>query len=120
MPVAEKEHNRTLKRTVKRIRKFLDDEQFYPRANVVLDRVVLALVSKSVNVAQGVVSLIDAGLPEEAFGLSRTLVEIALSLRFVTNRDSERRAKRFAHYSAKWKLERKRQSKHRVDNVDSA
>lgn len=105
MPQGEKEHNRTLKRTVTKIRQFLDNEQFYPRANVMLDRVVLALVSKSVNVAQGVVSLIDAGLPEEAFGLSRTLVEVALNLRFVTNRDSERRAKRFAHYSAKWKLE---------------
>ena len=88
----DKEHNRTLKRTVKKIRKLLDNKQYYPRANVMLDRVVLALVSKSVNVAQGVVSLIDAGLPEEAFGLSRTLVEVALSLRFVTNRDSERRA----------------------------
>jgi hypothetical protein len=105
MPDEDKEHNRTLKRTVKKIRKSLDDKQFYPRANVMLDRVVLTLVSKSVNVAQGVVSLIDAGLPEEAFGLSRTLVEVALSLRFITNRDSERRANRFAHYSAKWKLE---------------
>lgn len=54
---------------------------------------------------QVVVCLIDEGLPEEAFGLSRTLVEIALSLRFITNRYAERRARRFAHYSAEWKLE---------------
>jgi hypothetical protein len=105
MPEDKTKHSRTLKRTVGKIRKFLDDAQFYPRANVMLDRAALALVSKSVNVAQGVTCLIDAGLPEEAFGLSRTLVEIALNLRFITNRHSERRARRFAHYSAKWKLE---------------
>jgi hypothetical protein len=79
----------------------------------------LALVSKSVNVAQGVVSLIGAGLPEEAFGLSRTLVEIALSLRFVTNRYAERRATKFAHYSAKWKLELIRRALKHFKSQDS-
>jgi len=54
MPQTDKEHNRDLKRTVKKVRKFLNDQQFYPRANVMLDRAVLALVSKSVNVAQGI------------------------------------------------------------------
>lgn len=49
--------------------------------------------------------LIDGGFPEEAFGLSRTLVEIGLNLRFITNRYSERRAQRFVHYYARWKLE---------------
>jgi hypothetical protein len=34
-------------------------------------------------VAQGINALIDAGFPEEAFGLSRTMVEIALNLRFI-------------------------------------
>ena len=97
MPQSEKEHNRDLKRSVKKTREFRDDQHVHPRANVMLGRVV-ALVSKSVNVAEGVVCLIDAGLPEEAFGLSRTLVEIALGLRFVTTSYAELRA-RFAHSS---------------------
>jgi hypothetical protein len=99
------DHKRLLRGTVKKIAVFLNEQRYHPRANVVLDRVVLALVSKAVKVAQGVISLIDAGLPEEAFGVSRTLVEIALSLRFITNRHSERRARRFVHYVGKWKIQ---------------
>jgi Family of unknown function (DUF5677) len=99
------DHKRLLRRTVKNIARFLNEQRYHPRSNVMLDRVVLALVSKAVKVAQGVISLIDAELPEEAFGLSRTLVEIALSLRFITNRHSERRARRFVHYVGKWKIQ---------------
>jgi hypothetical protein len=55
-------------------------------------------------------ALIDAGFPEEAFGMSRTMVEIALNLRFITNRNSEQRAKRFVHYLSRWKLEILRRS----------
>jgi hypothetical protein len=55
-------------------------------------------------------ALIDAGFPEEAFGMSRTMVEIALNLRFITNRNSEQRAKRFAHYIGRWKMELMRRS----------
>ena len=57
-----------------------------------LDRVVLALVSKAVTLSEAVDCLVDAGFDEEAFGLSRTLVEVAFNLRFVLNHDSERRA----------------------------
>jgi Family of unknown function (DUF5677) len=98
------DHKQLLKRTVRKIALYLNEQQYHPRSNVMLDRVVLALVSKAVKVAQGVIALIDAGLPEEAFGVSRTLVEIALSLRFITNRHSERRARRFVHYVGKWKI----------------
>jgi hypothetical protein len=67
--------------------------------------VVLAHVSKGVNVAQSIMALIDAGFPEEAFSDSRTMVEIVLNLRYITNGNSEQRAKRFVHYIARWKLE---------------
>ncbi len=84
--------------------------RIYPRGNVFLDKVVLAHVSKGLKVAQGVLYLVDAGLPEEAFGLSRTLVEVAFNLRFITNKYSERRARRFVHYYAVWKLEQIRRA----------
>lgn len=86
-------------------RRFFNTRQYYARGHIFLDKVVLAHISKSLSVAQGVMCLIDAGLAEEAFGLSRTMVEIALNLRFITNRYSERRAKRFVHYFARWKME---------------
>ena len=105
MPKVQPEHKRQLKRAVRKVASFLNEQRYYPRGNVLLDRVVLALVSKAVKVAQGVICLIDAKLPEEGFGLSRTLVEIALSLRFITNRHSERRARRFVRYVGKWKVQ---------------
>jgi hypothetical protein len=85
-------HKRDIKLAVQQIRVFLNKKRYHPRRNVILDMVVFGLVSKAVKVAQAGVCLVDTGFPEEAFGLSRTLVEIALSLRFITNRYSERRA----------------------------
>ena len=74
-----KQQTRRLRLAVRKVTTFLNEQQYYPRANVLLDRVVLALVSKGVKVSEGVLCLIEAGLGEEAFGLSRTLVEVALS-----------------------------------------
>lgn len=99
------EHRRELKRIIRKIEAYFNKTSYYPRGHMYLDKVVFAHVSKALRVARSVVSLIEAGFPEEAFGLSRTLVEIALNLRFITNRHSERRAQRFVHYLAKWKME---------------
>jgi hypothetical protein len=96
---------REMKRLLRKIVTFIDNQTLYPRGHVFLDKVVLAHVSKALNVAQGIMALIEAGFPEEAFGLSRTMVEIALNLRFITNRNSEQRAKRFVHYLSRWKME---------------
>lgn len=96
---------REMKRLLRKIVAFIDNQRFYPRGHVFLDKVVLGHVSKALNVAQSIMAMIDAGFPEEAFGVSRTMVEIALNLRYITNRNSEQRAKRFVHYIARWKLE---------------
>ena len=84
-----------------------------------LDKVVLAHVSKAFNVAQSIMALVDAGFPEEAFGDSRTMVEIALNLRYITNRNSEQRAKRFVHYIARWKMELMRRGLKHFYRVDA-
>lgn len=104
------QRKREMKRVLRKIVAFIDNQTLYPRGNVLLDNVVLAHVSKALHVAQSIMALIDAGFPEEAFGLSRTMVEIALNLRYITNRNSEQRAKRFAHYIARWKMELMRRS----------
>lgn len=110
MEILTPQRKREMKRQLHKIVAFFDDETLYPRGNLFLDKVVLAHVSKSLNVAQGIMALIDAGFPEEAFGMSRTMVEIALNLRFITNRNPEQRAKRFVHYLSRWKMELMRRS----------
>ena len=95
---------RAIRLAVQSIKRHMNRKRYQPRRNVFSDMVALGLISKAVRVAEAGICLIDAGLPEEAFGLSRTLVEIALSTRFIANRYSERRARRFAFYGAKWKM----------------
>ena len=99
------QRKREMKRLLRKIVTFIDNQTMYPRGHVFLDKVVLAHVSKALNAAQSIMTLIDAGFPEEAFGVSRTMVEIALNLRHITNRNSEQRAQRFVHYIARWKME---------------
>ena len=96
------------KRTIRLINHFsrqIDETDFYPRGHVYLDRVLLGLLSKGLLVSKAVCLLVEAGLAQEAFGLSRTLLEIALTCRYVINRPSttrmEIRAKRYVHYYAK-------------------
>ena len=102
---SNKPHIRRVKRLTRNIIAFLNDSTYYARGHVFLDKVVLGLASKGVRVGEAVIKLIEAGFPEEAFGLSRTLVEIALNLRFIRNKATERRAKRFVDYYAKVKME---------------
>jgi hypothetical protein len=103
-------HKSELKLLIRKIKAFFNKKRYHARRHVFIDQVVLAHVSKSLKVAEAVMSLVDAGFADEAFGLSRTMVEIALNLRFITNRYSERRAKRFADYIARWKLELERRT----------
>jgi hypothetical protein len=104
------QHKRDLKRILRDLQAYFDNAFIYPRGNLLLDRVVLIHVSKALRVAQSVMALIDAGYGEEAFGLSRTMVEVGLNLRFITNRHSVRRAQRFVDYKSVWQLELKRRS----------
>ena len=48
------------------------------------DHVSLALVSKAFSLSNALLVLLDAGLAEEAYGLSRSLVECALTLRYIS------------------------------------
>ena len=98
-------HAQSAKELLEQAKTFLGGQFYYARANVFLDKVALALLSKAVRVGQSIICLVESGFPEEAFGLSRTLVEIALNLRFIANKSSEARATRYVHYYAKWKME---------------
>jgi hypothetical protein len=48
------------------------------------DSIALEIVSKSFALAKACICLLDSGFPDEAYGLVRSLVECALSLRYLT------------------------------------
>ena len=58
----------------------------YPRSLWMypFDSVSLATVSKAFALSKACLKLLSAGLPDEAFGLSRSIVECAINLRFMT------------------------------------
>ena len=86
---------------IKRLENFVDSEEYYPARNSYRGIVVLALVSKALTVARAVCCLVDNGFPGEAFGLSRTLIDICFTVRYISNADTEARAKLFAEFYAK-------------------
>ena len=92
-----------------RIHSFIDEQGFFIRAthgHRWLDSLCLAFISKALSVSRGVISLVEADLEEEAFGFMRTLLEMALNLRYITNgRTPDVRAKRFIHFQSKIKME---------------
>ena len=45
--------------------------------------------------------LIDAGFTDEAFGMTRTLVDIFFTPHYIANKDTEERALRYAHFTSK-------------------
>jgi hypothetical protein len=58
----------------------------YPRSPWMypFDIVSLATVSKAIALSKACLKLLNTGLPDEAFGLSRSIVECAINLRFMT------------------------------------
>jgi hypothetical protein len=93
---------------IEHVRKFLDyakrvvnETRYYPPAHGFQYLVALSLYSKSITVAEAALALIDAGFSDEAFGLTRTLVDIYFTLRFISNKDPNERAKQYARFAAK-------------------
>lgn len=67
--------------------------------------VILALVSKALTVSRAICLLVDSGFFAEAFGLSRTLIEIYFCVRYISNKDTEARAKTYVDYHARVRQE---------------
>jgi hypothetical protein len=97
---------RQLERILHKISQYLDDQWMCPRKGAYLDVTVLTLLSKSLTLSRSTLCLVRNGFTEEAFASSRTLLELALNLRYISNgRTPEIRAKRFVQFVAKIKLE---------------
>jgi hypothetical protein len=86
---------------IEKLEKFIDDSEFLPASRFYRSNVLLALISKALTVGRAVCALVREGFAGEAFGLSRTLIDIFLNVRYISNKDTEARAGRYVGYFAK-------------------
>jgi hypothetical protein len=86
---------------ITRLERFINDWQMIPATGVVRNRVFLALLSKALTVGRAVCALVKTDFPAEAFGLSRTLIDIFFSVRYLTNKDTDGRITTFVDYAAR-------------------
>ena len=92
---------RTLVSVIEKLERYLDESEFIPATAEHRGQVVLALLSKSLTVGRAVCILVLSGFGEEAFGMTRTLIDIHLNIRYISNLDTEARAQRFVEFFAK-------------------
>jgi Family of unknown function (DUF5677) len=88
-------------RQIRKLEKYLDELNIVPAAAVYRSRIILALLSKALTVARAICVLVDAGFPAEAFGMSRTLIEIYFCVRYISNKNTEMRSATYAEYGAR-------------------
>jgi Family of unknown function (DUF5677) len=88
---------------IERLESYINDLQIIPATAFYRSKVLLTLLSKSFTVSRAVCALVDAGYTAEAFGLSRTLIEIFIAMRYITNAEdqTERHATLYVEYIAK-------------------
>lgn len=86
---------------IQRLERFINDWKMIPATAVRRNRVFLALISKALTVGRAVCVLAKTGFGAEAFGLSRTLVDIYFSVRYMSNKDTEARVDTYADYEAR-------------------
>lgn len=79
----------------------LNEARIYPPLNSYRFLVALALYSKCITVCEAILVLLEVGFGDEAFGMTRTIVDISFSMHYLANKDSEERAKLFYQFHAK-------------------
>jgi len=95
----DKDFQETVQEYISLAREHIEGLNIYPRdaRRYPFDGVSLELVSKSFALSKACLTLLDAGLPDEAYGLSRSIVECALILRHMT-RDRSRQSTEAAKF----------------------
>lgn len=103
---------------------YLNRLELYPRGRgIALDAVMLAIVSKNIRVGEAICLLVEQEFHSEAFAMSRTMLELALSARHTSNDDERKRSATFANFFAKdqyeWAKIVSKYYPNAVPNVDS-
>jgi hypothetical protein len=83
------------------LERYRDASGFVPSTNQHRGQIILALFSKCLTVGRAVCSLVQAGFGEEAFGMTRTLIDIYFVVGYIANKDTETRAAKFAVFFTK-------------------
>jgi len=90
---------------LKKLEQFINDWKMIPATGALRNQVLLALLSKALTVGRATCALVKSGFPAEGFGLSRTLIDIFFSVRYISNNDTEERATTFVDYRARVRKE---------------
>src|SRR6266852_4039412 len=86
---------------VKRLENWINGLEMIPATQIYRSKVILPLFSKALTVGRAICVLVDKGFPAEAFGLSRTLVDIFFCVRYMSNKDTEARITTYVEYFAR-------------------
>jgi hypothetical protein len=92
-------------KAVRRFERYVNNLRMMPATHRYRNSVILPLLSKALTISRAICVLIDAGFPAEAFATSRTLLEIYFTLRYIGNKDTEKRAETYVKYSARIRQE---------------
>lgn len=106
--MAQRAKAKKVLKQISRLERYLNRERFRPMTSRYRSALLLSLLSKALTVGRAVVTLVDAGFPAEAFTLSRILIEMFFTIRYITNKDTEKRAERYIKYFARVRVEWKR------------
>ena len=80
----------------------LNEAGIYARGRgVYVDAVMLAILSKIIRVGNAICLLIENDFHSEAFGMSRTVLELSLFARYISNKDSFERSAAYGRFFAK-------------------
>lgn len=78
--------------------KVIDDAFFCPRSNVLYDRTILGLTSKAISLGRAICHLVKGGFYGEAMGLSRSSIECFLLVKYISNKEPEKRATEYINF----------------------
>ncbi len=79
----------------------LDKRGYYPRSGSYTDSVLLSVFSKCIVVSESICWMLQGGFDEEAFGMTRTLLDLLFNMRYIVNKDTEQRARLFYNFFSK-------------------
>lgn len=86
---------------VSRMREVIEDLEIFPRRSSYLDPVVTALLNRAFNTHKSVSVICNSQAGADAYVLARVIVEILIVIRWLTNAESEKRARKFGEFEGK-------------------
>ncbi len=92
---------RQVRTQIKRLERYINNLQMIPASRFYRSKVILPLFSKALTVGRAICVLVDKGFPAEAFGMSRTLVDMYFCVRYMSNKDTEARITTYVEYWAR-------------------